>query len=64
VRLEWDTRDLQPKIMSSDNGIELGLSRAEALQQPSHSALFGLWRDRQEDSVELQQALRAEWSGR
>ena len=49
-------------------------SRAEALRQalrlwlqqqrPSHSEVFGLWRDRPEDSVELQQALRAEWSGR
>ena len=49
-------------------------SRAEALrlalrlwlqqQRPSHSEVFGLWRDRPEDSVELQQALRAEWSGR
>jgi hypothetical protein len=53
---------------------ERGLSRAEALRQalrlwlqqqrPSHSEVFGLWRDRPEDSVELQQALRAEWSGR
>lgn len=51
-----------------------GLSRAEAMrqalrlwlaqQQPGHSAVFGLWRDRPEDSVALQQALRAEWSER
>ena len=51
-----------------------GLSRAEAMrqalrlwlaqQQPVHSAVFGLWRDRTEDSVALQQALRAEWSER
>lgn len=51
-----------------------GLSRAEemrqalrlwlAQQQPGHSAVFGLWRDRPEDSVALQQALRTEWSER
>jgi Arc/MetJ-type ribon-helix-helix transcriptional regulator len=51
-----------------------GLSRAEALrqalrlwlrqQQPGHSEVFGLWRDRPENGVELQQALRAEWSDR
>jgi hypothetical protein len=35
-----------------------------AQQQPGHSAVFGLWRDRPEDSVALQQALRAEWSER
>jgi hypothetical protein len=48
-----------------------GLSRAEALrqalrlwlahQQPMHSSVFGLWRDRSEDGVALQQALREEW---
>ena len=48
-----------------------GLSRAEALRQalrlwleqqkPSHSKVFGLWRDRPEGSLELQQALRQEW---
>ena len=51
-----------------------GMSRAEALrqalrhwlaqQQPSHSAVFGLWRDRPTDALELQHALRAEWSKR
>ena len=51
-----------------------GLSRAEALrqalrlwlrqQQPGHGEVFGLWRDRPEKSLELQQALRAEWSDR
>jgi Arc/MetJ-type ribon-helix-helix transcriptional regulator len=51
-----------------------GLSRAEALrqalrlwlqqQQLGHSEVFGLWRDRPQDSVELQQTLRAEWGGR
>jgi ligand-binding sensor domain-containing protein len=51
-----------------------GLSRAEAMrqalqlllaqQQPGHSAVFGLWRDRPEDSVALQQALRSEWNER
>jgi hypothetical protein len=51
-----------------------GLSRAEALrqafrlwlkqQQPGHNEVFGLWRDRQANGVELQQALRAEWSER
>jgi hypothetical protein len=43
------------------------LSRAEALrlwleqQKPSHGEVFGLWRDRPEGSLELQQALRQEW---
>jgi len=46
---------------------EKGLSRAEALrlwleqQQPGHRAVFGLWRDRNEGSLELEQTLRAEW---
>ncbi|MCP9899562.1 ribbon-helix-helix protein, CopG family [Cyanobium sp. Cruz CV13-4-11] len=52
-----------------------GLSRAEALRQalrlwlwlwleqqkPSHSEVFGLWRDRPEGTLELQEALRQEW---
>ncbi len=48
-----------------------GLSRAEALRQalrlwleqqkPSHGEVFGLWSDRPEGSLELQQALRQEW---
>ena len=51
-----------------------GLSRAEALRQalrlwleqqkPSHSEVFGLWRDRPEGSLQLQQALRQEWDSR
>jgi Arc/MetJ-type ribon-helix-helix transcriptional regulator len=51
-----------------------GLSRAEAIRQalrlwlqqqtPSHAAVFGLWRDRPEDALELQEALRQEWSAR
>ena len=51
-----------------------GLSRAEALrqalrlwleqQQPSHSEVFGLWRDRPEGSLELQAALRQQWDER
>jgi hypothetical protein len=51
-----------------------GLSRAEALRQalrlwleqqkPSHGEVFGLWRDRPEGSLELQEALRQEWGGR
>lgn len=51
-----------------------GLSRAEAMrqalrlwlaqQQPRHRRVFGLWRDRQDDGVQLQWALRDEWSGR
>jgi Arc/MetJ-type ribon-helix-helix transcriptional regulator len=51
-----------------------GLSRAEALRQAlrlwlqqqkaDHGQVFGLWRDRPEDSLELQQALRQEWSER
>ncbi|MFM7265066.1 MAG: ribbon-helix-helix domain-containing protein [Cyanobium sp.] len=50
---------------------KMGLSRAEALrqalrlwleqQQPGHRAVFGLWRDRTEGSLELEQTLRAEW---
>ena len=49
-----------------------GLSRAEAIRQalrlwlqqqtPSHSAVFGLWRDRPEGALEFQEALRQEWS--
>jgi hypothetical protein len=44
-----------------------GLSRAEALRQwldrqkPSHGEVFGLWRDRPEGSLELQEVLRQEW---
>ena len=51
-----------------------GISRAEALrealrlwlrqQQPRHRSVFGLWRDRAEDSITLQQALRQEWAER
>ena len=51
-----------------------GLSRAEAIRQalrlwlqhqnPGHAQVFGLWRDRPEGSVELQQSLRQEWGGR
>jgi Arc/MetJ-type ribon-helix-helix transcriptional regulator len=51
-----------------------GLSRAEAIRQalrlwlhqqtPSHAAVFGLWRDRAEGALELQEALRQEWSAR
>ena len=51
-----------------------GLSRAEALRQalrlwlqqqtPSHAEVFGLWRDRPEGALELQEALRQEWSAR
>jgi Arc/MetJ-type ribon-helix-helix transcriptional regulator len=50
---------------------ERGLSRAEALRQalrlwleqqkPSHGQVFGLWRDRPQSALELQQALRQEW---
>jgi hypothetical protein len=39
-----------------------GLSRAWLEQQkPSHGEVFGLWRDRPEGSLELQQSLRQEW---
>ncbi len=51
-----------------------GLSRAEAIRQAlrlwlrqqtlSHAAVFGLWRDRPEGALELQEALRQEWRGR
>jgi hypothetical protein len=46
-----------------------GLSRAEALRlwlqppPPDHRRVFGLWRDRPEDSLALQDSLRQEWSG-
>ena len=51
-----------------------GLSRAEALRQalrlwlqqqtPDHRCVFGLWGDRPEGSLALQQdSLRQEWSG-
>ena len=51
-----------------------GVSRAEALrlalrlwlqqQTPDHGQAFGLWRDRSQDSLNLQQALRQEWAER
>jgi Arc/MetJ-type ribon-helix-helix transcriptional regulator len=51
-----------------------GLSRAEAIRQalrlwlqqqtPSHAQVFGLWRDRPEGSLALQETLRQEWSER
>jgi Arc/MetJ-type ribon-helix-helix transcriptional regulator len=49
-----------------------GISRAEAIrqalalwlqqQQSDHASVFGLWRDRPEDALALQDALRQEWS--
>jgi Arc/MetJ-type ribon-helix-helix transcriptional regulator len=51
-----------------------GISRAEAMrkalrlwlkhQQPKHHQVFGLWRDRPDDSLSIQTALRQEWEGR
>ncbi|SBO43389.1 CopG family transcriptional regulator [Cyanobium sp. NIES-981] len=51
-----------------------GISRAQALrealsqwleqQRPQHEQVFGLWRDRPEGSLDLQEALRSEWAGR
>jgi Arc/MetJ-type ribon-helix-helix transcriptional regulator len=51
-----------------------GLSRAEALRQalrlwlqqqkPDHGQVFGLWRDRPQDSLMLEQELRQEWGER
>ena len=51
-----------------------GLSRAEAIRQalrlwlqqqtPSHREVFGLWRDRAEGSLQLQDTLRQEWGER
>jgi hypothetical protein len=51
-----------------------GLSRAEGIRQalrlwlqqqrPSSASVFGLWGDRDQDAVALQQALRDEWAGR
>ena len=52
-------------------GQERGMSRAEVIRQaikifltfhhkkPDHA--FGLWKDRSEDGLRYQQALRAEW---
>jgi hypothetical protein len=31
---------------------------------PDHRRVFGLWRDRPEGSLALQDSLRQEWSGR
>jgi hypothetical protein len=51
-----------------------GISRAQALrealslwleqQQPRHGEVFGLWRDRPETALDLQEALRQDWAGR
>jgi len=51
-----------------------GLSRAEAMRQalrlwlqqqsPNTGSVFGLWADRDQDAVAMQQVLRDEWSGR
>ena len=51
-----------------------GLSRAEALRQalrlwlqqqtPHHGQVFGLWRDRPEGALALQETLRREWDPR
>jgi hypothetical protein len=48
-----------------------GLSRAEGLRQAlrswldhqgvQHQSVFGLWRNRPEDSLRLERALRSEW---
>jgi len=54
--------------------LQRGLSRAEAMRQalrlwlqqqsPNTGSVFGLWADREQDAVVMQQALRDEWSGR
>ena len=51
-----------------------GISRAEALRQalrlwleqqhPQHRQVFGLWRDRSDDALTIQDSLRQEWAGR
>ena len=51
-----------------------GISRAEALrqalrlwleqQQPQHRQVFGLWRDRSDDALTIQDSLLQEWAGR
>jgi Arc/MetJ-type ribon-helix-helix transcriptional regulator len=51
-----------------------GISRAEALrealrlwleqQRPQHRQVFGLWRDRSQDALTIQDDLRQEWAGR
>jgi hypothetical protein len=33
-------------------------------QTPDHDQVFGLWRDRPQDSLTLQQALRQKWAER
>jgi hypothetical protein len=49
---------------SPGKGLQLMLRRAWMLwrqQKPDHRKVFGLWRDRPEDSLALQQSLRQEW---
>ncbi|MEB3172787.1 MAG: CopG family transcriptional regulator [Cyanobacteriota bacterium] len=51
-----------------------GISRAQALrealsqwlqhQKPRHDDVFGLWHDRPESALALQEALRQEWASR
>jgi len=33
-------------------------------QQPQHRQVFGLWRDRSDDALTIQDSLRQEWAGR
>ena len=51
-----------------------GISRAEAMrealrlwlqqQQPQHRQVFGLWHDRPEDALSIEDSLRQEWASR
>jgi hypothetical protein len=42
-------------------GVVLMVSLPPGQQQPERKTIVGLWRDRPEDGVALQQALREEW---
>jgi hypothetical protein len=73
MRTTVDLPDPEPAQLDAPCS-QRGLSRAEALrqalrlwlqqQQPGHRAVFGLWRDRPEEALDTQQALREEWGER
>jgi len=63
VRLAWEATDRRPKKTSSDDGI--AMRTIVDLPDPERAQLDALCRERGLSRVEaLQQALRAEWSGR
>jgi hypothetical protein len=43
-------------------GVGLMVSLPPGQQQPERKTIVGLWRDRAEDGVALQEALREEWA--